>query len=111
MIAIINANYDFAALLIEAGADPNIADDAGMAPLYAAVDMHRLAIGHGRPNPGGPTAQLDSVDIARLCSCAARPNAGLNRDHPKRKIRSRTTRGSAEGTTPFLMAAKSATWR
>ena len=51
-IAIINANYDFAAFLIDAGANPNVVDkEAAMGPLYAAIDMHRLAIGHGRPNP------------------------------------------------------------
>jgi ankyrin repeat protein len=52
VLAIINANYDVAAALIEKGADPNIGDkEAKMAALYAAIDMHRLAIGHGRPNP------------------------------------------------------------
>src|SRR5262249_15138559 len=52
VIAIINANYEFSALLLDAGADPNIVDnEAGMGALYAAVDMHRLAVGHGRPNP------------------------------------------------------------
>jgi hypothetical protein len=51
-IAIINANYEFAAMLLDAGADPNVVDtEAGMGPLYAVVDMHRLAVGHGRPNP------------------------------------------------------------
>ena len=25
--------------------------EAAMGPLYAAIDMHRLTIGHGRPNP------------------------------------------------------------
>src|SRR4030095_10139398 len=51
VLAIINANYDVAAALVEKGADPNVADkEAKMAALYAAVDMDRLAIGHGRPN-------------------------------------------------------------
>jgi ankyrin repeat protein len=78
VIAIINANYDFAALLIEAGADPNIVDkDAAMGPLYAAIDMHRLAVGHGRPNPR-PAGLPDSVDIVRrLLDCKADPNAAL----------------------------------
>src|SRR5206468_12798616 len=63
VIAIINANYDFAAFLIDAGADPNVVDhEAGMGPLYAAVDMHRLAVGHGRPNPR-PSGTLDSVEV------------------------------------------------
>src|SRR6185503_5379591 len=38
-IAIINAHFDTAAVLIERGADPSVADAAGMTPLYAAIDM------------------------------------------------------------------------
>ena len=73
VIAIINANYEFAALLLDAGADPNIVDkEAGMGPLYAAVDMHRLAIGHGRPNPR-PSGALDAVDIVRAAARPRRP--------------------------------------
>ena len=78
VIAIINANYEFAALLLDAGADPNVVDkDAAMGPLYAAVDMHRLAIGHGRPNPR-PSGALDAVDVVRrLLERKADPNARL----------------------------------
>ena len=59
VIAIINANYDFAAILIDAGADPNIVDkEAGMGPLYTAVDMRHLAVGHdiNAANDSGDTA-------------------------------------------------------
>src|SRR6185295_5071048 len=78
VLAIINANYDVAAALIEKGADPNIGDkEANMAALYAAVDMHRLAIGHGRPNPK-PSGNLDAVDVVKLLLAhRADPNAKL----------------------------------
>jgi ankyrin repeat protein len=107
VIAVINANYDFAAFLIDAGADPNIVDtDAGMGPLYAAVDMHRLAVGHGRPNPR-PTGALDSVDIVRrLLDHKADPNAVLNAPIFQRQH----TIGDGslgKGATPFMRAAKS----
>ena len=73
VIAIINANYDFAALLLDAGADPNIVDkEAGMGPLYAAIDMHRLAVGHGRPNPR-PSGTLDARGHRPACCSTARP--------------------------------------
>jgi ankyrin repeat protein len=107
VVAIINANYDFAAFLIDAGADPNIVDhDAGMGPLYAAIDMHRLAVGHGRPNPR-PSGTLDSVDIVRrLLDHHADPNAVLKTPIFQRQH----TIGDAtlgKGATPFMRAAKS----
>lgn len=107
VVAIINANYDFAAFLIDAGADPNVVDkDAGMGPLYAAIDMHRLAIGHGRPNPR-PAGTLDAVDIVRrLLDRKANPNAALKAPIFQRQH----TIGDAtlgKGATPFLRAAKS----
>jgi ankyrin repeat protein len=107
VIAIINAHYAFAEFLIRAGADPNVVDhEAGMGPLYAAVDMHRLAVGHGRGNPI-PTGVLDSVDIARLLlEHGADPNARLEKPILQRQH----TGGDAalgEGATPLMRAAKS----
>jgi ankyrin repeat protein len=106
-IAIINGHYEFAALLLEAGADPNVVDtDAGMGPLYAAADMHRLAVGHGRPNPK-PVGLMSAVDIAKkLLSSGADPNRRLK----KAIIQRHHTAGDSalgEGATPFLRAAKS----
>src|SRR5690606_11232046 len=106
VIAIINAHYDFAALLIEHGADPNVVDSSGMGALYAAVDMHRLAVGHGRPNPK-PSGLLDSPDIVELLlEHGADPNARLS----KPIMQWQHTFGDSalgEGATPFLRAAKS----
>lgn len=107
VIAIINANYDFAAMLLDAGADPNVVDkDAAMGPLYAAADMHRLAVGHGRPNPK-PSGALDAVDITkRLLEKKADPNAKLK----AAIIQRQHTIGDATlaaGATPLMRAAKS----
>jgi ankyrin repeat protein len=106
-IAIINAHYEFAALLLDAGADPNIVDsEAGMGPLYAVVDMHRLAVGHGRPNPQ-PVGLMTAVDLAKkLLEHGANPNARLKKPILKRH---HTAGDSAlgDGATPFLRAAKS----
>jgi len=107
VIAIINAHYEFANMLIDAGADTNLADtEPGMGPLYAAVDMHRLAVGHGRGTPP-PVGLLTAVDTARyLLEHGADPNASL-----KKPILTRThTIGDTalgEGATPLLRAAKS----
>jgi uncharacterized protein len=107
VIAIINAHYDFAAWLLEAGADPNVVDkDAAMGPLYAAIDMHRLAVGHGRPNPK-PSGLLDAVEIVRLLLArGANPNAALKAPTMQRHH----TAGDASlgaGATPLMRAAKS----
>jgi ankyrin repeat protein len=107
VIAIINANYEFAAMLLDAGADPNVADnDAGMGPLYAAADMHRLAVGHGRPNPQ-PVGLMTAVDIVKkLLEHGADPNRRLK----KALMQRHHTAGDAAlgaGATTFLRAAKS----
>ena len=107
VIAIINANYDCAAVLLDAGADPNVVDkEAGMGALYAAIDMHRLAIGHGRPNPR-PSGTLGALDIVRrLLDRKADPNARLNAATFQRHH----TMGDfalGKGATPFMRAAKS----
>jgi ankyrin repeat protein len=106
VIAILNAHYEFAAMLIDAGANPNVVDTSGMGALYAAVDMHRLAVGHGRPNPK-PVGLLTSVDIVKkLLENGANPNAELG----KPIIQRQHTFGDAtlaKGATPLLRAAKS----
>jgi uncharacterized protein len=107
VLAIINANYDVAAALIEKGADPNIGDkEAKMAALYAAVDMHRLAIGHGRPNPK-VSGDLDAVDVIKLLLAhGANPNATLAAPLFQRQ-HTGGDRALGEGSTPFMRAAKS----
>ena len=77
VIAIINAHYDLGALLVERGADPDIADASGMGALYAAVDMHTLTWMQGRPAP--KTAdRLSGLDLIRLLlEWGANPDAAL----------------------------------
>jgi ankyrin repeat protein len=107
VLAIINANFDEAAALIEKGANPNIGDkEAKMAALYAAVDMHRLAIGHGRPNTK-PSGQLDAADVVKvLLAHRADPNATLTAPLMQRH-HTGGDRALGEGSTPFMRAAKS----
>ena len=107
VIAILNAHYELASTLLAAGADPNIVDhDAAMGPLYAAVDMHRLAIGHGRPNPR-PVGTFGAEEIVRaLLAHGADPNARLKKPIMQRQH----TFGDGalgEGATPLMRAAKS----
>jgi uncharacterized protein len=107
VLAIINANYDAAALLVEKGANPNIGDkEAGMAALFAAVDMHTLTVGHGRPNPR-PSGELTAVDVVqRLLARGADPNARLTAPTMQRH-HTGGDRAVGQGATPFMRAAKS----
>jgi len=105
VLAIINAHYDLAAMLLEKGADPNVADVTGMAALYAAVDMHTLPWAHGRAVPK-QRDHLDSLGMVRLLlDNKADPNAKLKSPKPQRQH----TAGDANlgtGATPLMRAAK-----
>ena len=77
VLAIINGHYDTAAMLTEKGADPNIADTAGMAALYAAVDMNTLGEVYGRPDRPS-SDKLTALDLMKvLLAHGANPNAAL----------------------------------
>ena len=105
VVAIINAHYDLAALLLDRGADPNVADSTGVAALYALVDMNTLAPMQGRPAPKLVDA-ITAVDLARrLLAKGAQANARLTRPMIGRYHGSGDN-SLGEGTTPFLRAAK-----
>jgi hypothetical protein len=77
--AILNVHYDLAGMLLDKRADPNVADDTGTSPLYAAVDMHTMPADLVRPSPV-LTDRLDAVDVVRkLLARGADPNARLKR--------------------------------
>jgi ankyrin repeat protein len=77
LLAITNGHFDTAALLIEKGTNTNLADSAGMAPLYAAVDMNTLGEIFGRPGRVSHD-KLSASDLAKLLlEHGADPNAGL----------------------------------
>jgi ankyrin repeat protein len=104
-VAIINGHYDIAGMLLEHGANPNVADVAGMTPLYAAIDMRTLPWMQGRPAPR-PTGQLDGLElITQLLAAGADPNARLKQALLQRQH----TVGDPllkDGTTPFIRAAR-----
>jgi ankyrin repeat protein len=106
VFAIINTHYDLAAMLVERGADPNIVDIAGMAALYAAVDMNSLQWVQGRPAPILHD-RLDGVDLVKLLLAkGANPNARLRKAPLKRHHDAGSTMNFNEGTTPIMRAAR-----
>jgi uncharacterized protein len=104
-VAIINAHYDAAAVLLDLGADPNIGDVTGMTPLYAAVDLNTFADTPGRPTPKA-SGKLDAVDIVKaLLEHGANPNAILNAPILVR-VHDRGDGTLGAGATPLMRAAK-----
>jgi len=105
--AIINAHYAAASMLLDLGADPNVADARGMTPLYAAVDMHTLDETPGRPAP----KQTDAIDslgmIERLLAQGANPNVRLTAPIFER-VHNNGDPVLAQGATPLMRAARKA---
>jgi ankyrin repeat protein len=105
LVAVINAHYDAAALLLELGADPNLADAAGMTPLYAAVDLNTFADTPGRPMPT-PSGTVGAVDIVKtLLARGADPNQPLRAPLLVR-VHDRGDGTLGAGATPLMRAAK-----
>jgi ankyrin len=103
--AIVNFHYDVAGVLLEKGADPNIADSSAMAPLYAVAEMNTIGEIYGRPQRK-PTDALDAWALAKLLLArGARPNATLRAP----TIQKNHTPGEGTlgaGATPLMRAAK-----
>ena len=117
VLAIVNANYDVAGLLLEKGADPNAPDPRGSA-LHALTWMRNP--GYAAAPPRVPTGTLDSLDAgAALLERGANPNARIawkeikfDRDNGTVKSPPSISIGrgylSYVGATPFYLAAKGA---
>jgi uncharacterized protein len=90
LMAIINAHYDVAAFLLDAGANPNIADKYGRTALYAAVDMNTVDTSGTRPPPP-VTDRLGPFEmISALLAHGANTNARLKEATPGRAISDRS---------------------
>jgi ankyrin repeat protein len=103
VLAVINAHYELAAVLLEHGADPN-ADAQGWAALHQIAWSRRHNAGFNLPGPV-QTGNVDSLDLARrLVARGADVNARQKKE-PRDGNRNLLNR---LGSTPFLLAAKSA---
>ena len=100
LIATINGQFDVAMLLIERGADPNIASTAGMTPLYATINT-QWAPKSRYPQPQAVQNQKTSyLDVMKALLDA---RARSERAH------SRRSRGTSRTTTAATRTAVSRT--
>ena len=101
IVAIINAHYETAGLLLDKGADPN-ADAQGWTALHQIAWSRRHNFGFNLPGPV-QTGSLDSLELARrLVKKGTNVNARLKKE-PRDGNRNLLNR---IGATAYLMAAK-----
>src|SRR5882762_8086919 len=101
VVAITNAHFELASLLLDMGADPSAAAQ-GWTALHQLAWTRRPPIQHGLP-PAVPTGSMDSLALAeKLLQYGADPDARMTREPADgaRNVLSRI------GSTPFLQAAK-----
>ncbi len=104
MLAIENAHYELALMLLQAGANPND-DRSGFAPLHALSWVRKPEIGdnqRGNPPPRG-SGKITSLEFAK-----ALVTHGADVNHAKRNNSGGRLRISVKGATPFLCAASTA---
>ena len=106
VIAIANGHYTVAKYLLDAGADPDLANIDGLTPLYATVNM-RFAPVSWAPNPRTDQEAVDPLELlSALLDAGADPNARIVRrlwfsptSHDRLWI-------DPAGATPFWRAAQ-----
>jgi ankyrin repeat protein len=101
-IAVVNGHFELAAMLLDAGADPNAAA-VGYTPLHILTVVRKPGGGDNDPAPRG-SGTMTSLDLVRKF---AKQGANLNTRITKKTNMGLTSLNTL-GATPFLMAAKSA---
>jgi ankyrin repeat protein len=109
-MALLNLHYEFAAFMIQAGADVDKWDLFGRSPIYMAADTSTLPMkGNGAMAVLPSEDSITALDVARLLlGRGANPNLQLKRRPPYRDVPQ--DRGGdtilAQGATPLLRAAR-----
>jgi len=97
--AIFNGHYDFAAFLMDKGAD--VSDGS----LYTAIEMRNLATYSNRPNPPETDRQLTSLDVIKLLLArGADPNQAYAKKIPPRQAQGDIN--VTPGATPLFRATR-----
>ncbi|MBK6308837.1 MAG: ankyrin repeat domain-containing protein [Gemmatimonadaceae bacterium] len=106
LMAAINGQYDAAMALLARGADPNLASDAGAAPLYGILNKE-WAPSTRTPQPAYQLQQKATYleVMAALLKAKADPNARLKRSLWYTTYNRDNLRVDFTGATPFFRAA------
>jgi ankyrin repeat protein len=101
-LAVGNAHYELATLLLESGANPNAAEN-GWTALHAITGVRKPGLGDNSPAPFG-SGSITSIQMVRKLK---EHGAGLNARMTK-QISVGLTRLNVVGATPFFLACRSA---
>ena len=101
VLAVYNAQYDFARTLLDQGADPNAAGN-GWTAFHQVVWTRRPNLGRNPPFPV-PLGELDDFDMVRALAAAGADLDVRQTKEPRDGNRNVLNR---LGSTPFLQAAK-----
>ncbi len=107
--AVINGHFDLAFDLLEHGANPNLANEAGVTPLYAAINV-QWAPKAAYPQPRAYLQQQHThlELLSALLDHGADPNARLNRKVWFASYNFDQSNVDETGATPFWRAAYAA---
>ncbi len=106
LMAAINGHYDVAMQLLAAGANPNVASDAGATPLYGVINKEWAPTSR-TPQPAYQLQQRASyLDLMQaLLNAKANPNVRLKRSLWYTTYNRDNLRVEFAGATPFFRAA------
>lgn len=102
VLAVTNAHYELASVLLDAGADPNAAA-TGYTALHAITNARKPGGGDNDPPPQGSGSLSSIAMVRKLAAKGADLNARMTR-----KVNFGLTSLNTAGATPFLLAAKTA---
>jgi ankyrin repeat protein len=109
-MALLNLHFEFAALMVNAGADLDKWDLFGRSPVYMAADVSTLPVkGNGAMAVLPSEDSVTALDVARMMlEKGANPNIRLKRRPPYRDVPQDRGGDSilSQGATPLLRAAR-----
>jgi ankyrin repeat protein len=102
LLAVMNAHFELAAALLDAGANPN-ADLTGYTALHAITVARKPGVGDNDPAPEGSGTMSSTALVRKLAAHGANVNAKMTK-----RVNLNNTRANEIGATPFLLAALTA---
>jgi ankyrin repeat protein len=101
VLAVTNAHFELASVLLDAGADPNAAE-AGYTALHVITAVRRPGLGDNDPAPDGSGNMSSTEFVKKIASKDANLNAKMTKRVPFAMTAINTL-----GATPFFLAARS----